>query len=87
MRLMKWFAATLFALSVAAGAAQSQSTGVVAIRAGHLFDSKSGKMLDSQVILIKEDKITDVGSSAAVQIPVDAQVIDLSFFDRVARLD
>jgi imidazolonepropionase-like amidohydrolase len=49
---------------------------VTAIRAGHLFDSKSGAMLSNQVVLIKGDRITDVGAS--VQIPPGAKVIDLS---------
>src|SRR6202051_4792310 len=49
---------------------------VIAIRAGHLFDSKSGALLSNQVVLIKGDRITDVG--AAVQIPPGAKVIDLS---------
>jgi imidazolonepropionase-like amidohydrolase len=49
---------------------------VTAIRAGHLFDAKSGGMLSNQVVLIKGDRITDVG--AAVQIPPGAKVIDLS---------
>jgi imidazolonepropionase-like amidohydrolase len=49
---------------------------VIAIRAGHLFDSKSGAMLSNQVVLIKGDRITDVG--AAVQIPPGAKVLDLS---------
>jgi imidazolonepropionase-like amidohydrolase len=49
---------------------------VTAIRAGHLFDSKSGAMLSNQVILIKGDRITDVG--AAVPIPPGAKVLDLS---------
>ena len=31
---------------------------VVAIRAGRLFDSRSGTMLNNQVILIKGDRIT-----------------------------
>jgi imidazolonepropionase-like amidohydrolase len=49
---------------------------VIAIRAGRLFDSKSGNILMNQVVLIKGDRITDVGS--ALQIPREAQVIDLS---------
>jgi imidazolonepropionase-like amidohydrolase len=49
---------------------------VTAIRAGRLFDSKSGAMLTNQVVLIKGDRVTDVG--AAVQIPAGAKVIDLS---------
>jgi imidazolonepropionase-like amidohydrolase len=53
--------------------AQSQ---VVAVKAGRLFDPKSGELLKNQVVLIQGDKITDVGPS--VQIPSTARVIDLS---------
>src|SRR5512134_1302891 len=52
------------------------STQVVAIRAGRLFDSRSGAIANNQVILIRGDRITDVGASIA--IPPDARVIDLS---------
>ena len=50
----------------------------VAIRAGRLFDPNTGVNLTSQVILIKGDRITDVGPAARVQIPQGAQLIDLS---------
>jgi len=56
----------------------AQSGKVTAIRAGHLFDSKSGNMLANQVVVVEGDKITDVGASDKVQIPSGAQVIDLS---------
>jgi imidazolonepropionase-like amidohydrolase len=49
---------------------------VVAVRAGRMFDSRSGNMLTNQVVLIRGDRITDVGP--AVQIPAGATVIDLS---------
>src|SRR5262245_25229271 len=49
---------------------------VVAIRAGKLFDVKSGNLLNNQVILIRGDRVADVGS--AVQIPGGTRVIDLS---------
>src|SRR2546422_11310072 len=52
------------------------STQVVAVRAGRLFDAKSGNMLNNQVVLIKGDRISEIG--AAVQIPREAKVIDLS---------
>ncbi len=48
---------------------------LVAIRAGRMFDAKAGTMLNNQIILIKGDRITDVGPS--VQIPPEARVIDL----------
>lgn len=51
---------------------------VVAVRAGRLFDSKSGQMLTRQVVLLQGERITDVGPEAQVNIPAGAQVIDLS---------
>ena len=50
----------------------------VAVRAGRLFDPKSGTNLTDQVILIKGDRIVDVGPASRVQIPPGARVIDLS---------
>ena len=49
-----------------------------AVRAGRLFDSKSGTMLANQVILIQGDRITAVGPADRVTIPAGAMVIDLS---------
>jgi imidazolonepropionase-like amidohydrolase len=63
---------------------QAQSAGkylaphdqVIAIRAGHLFDARSGTMLANQVVLVRGDRIADVGAGLA--IPSGAIVIDLS---------
>src|ERR1051326_28716 len=52
------------------------SNQLVAIRAGRLFDSKSGTLLNNQVILIKGERVTDVGPN--IQIPREASIIDLS---------
>jgi imidazolonepropionase-like amidohydrolase len=52
--------------------------GLVALRAGRLFDSRSGQMLADQVVLIRDERIVEVGSSSQVTIPGDATVIDLS---------
>src|SRR6476659_586440 len=52
--------------------------GVVAIRAGRLFDSASGQMLTNQVLVLQGDRLSEVGPAAQVKIPNDAQVIDLS---------
>jgi imidazolonepropionase-like amidohydrolase len=49
---------------------------VVAVRAGRLFDPRSGTLLRNQVIMIRGDRITDVGPN--VQIPAGAETIDLS---------
>jgi imidazolonepropionase-like amidohydrolase len=51
---------------------------VVAVRAGRLFDSKSGQLVTNQTVLLLGDRITDVGSSDQVKIPAGAQIIDLS---------
>src|SRR5437016_2162155 len=55
-----------------------QGAGLVAIRAGKLFDSKNGQMLTKQVVLIMNDRITDVGPESQVKIPAGARIIDLS---------
>ena len=52
--------------------------GVTAVRAGRLFDSKTGQMLTKQVVIIMGDRIADVGPEASVKIPAGAHVIDLS---------
>ncbi len=49
---------------------------LIAIRAGKLFDAKSGNLLNNQIVLIRGDRVADVGGS--VQIPREARVIDLS---------
>src|SRR5580692_8226656 len=51
---------------------------VVAVRAGRLFDSKTGQMLTQQVVLLSGDRISEVGPEGKVKIPGDARVIDLS---------
>jgi imidazolonepropionase-like amidohydrolase len=48
-----------------------------AVRAGHLFDSKSGQMLTKQVVVLMGDRITEVGPEGQVKIPTGAEVIDL----------
>ena len=86
--MMRTLLAPLLALSVAAvvhgqgGIASAPAkflvapAQVVAIRAGRLFDSRTGSIANNQVILIRGDRIAEVGP--AVTIPADARVIDLS---------
>ena len=50
----------------------------VAIRAGRMFDSLSGKMVTKQVVLIQGQRITDVGPDGSITIPAGTRVIDLS---------
>ncbi len=49
-----------------------------AVRAGRLFDPKSGQMAPNQVVLIQGERIIQVGPAASVTIPAGAKVIDLS---------
>ena len=67
------------ALLMFAGAVAASAQGpVTAVRAGKLFDPKSGTNLTNQVVLISGDKITDVGPADKITIPSGAKVIDLS---------
>ena len=49
----------------------------MAVRAGRLFDSKTGQMLTKQVVLISGERITEVGPESKVKIPAGTEVIDL----------
>ncbi len=60
-------------------AAQNPQPGasrVIAIKAGKLVDPEKGTTAENQIILVRGRKIEAVGTN--VQIPADAQVIDLS---------
>ena len=50
---------------------------VIAVRAGHLFDSKTARLLAKQIILITGDRISAVGPEGQVKVPSNAAVIDL----------
>jgi imidazolonepropionase-like amidohydrolase len=47
----------------------------IALKAAHLFDSLSGKLMEHGVVIVSGAKIQTAGSD--VQIPADAEVIDL----------
>ena len=46
------------------------------IRAGHFFDARNGKMLDNQVIVVKDGKIKEIGINP--KINDTDKIIDLS---------
>ena len=71
---MKRFAGFAIALAWFAGTTAQEQ--IAAIRAGRLFDAQAGTMLTNQVVLIRGDRIADVGANVAV--PPGARVIDLS---------
>jgi imidazolonepropionase-like amidohydrolase len=83
---MNWhqrFSVVLFA-GLAALSGRAQTAGkylaprdqLIAIRAGRLFDARSGTILTNQVVIVRSDRIAEVGSGLA--IPSGANVIDLS---------
>jgi len=52
---------------------------VILIKAGHLFDARSGRILTNQAILIEGDRIKEVGDAATLAAhAVGARTIDLS---------
>jgi imidazolonepropionase-like amidohydrolase len=85
---MGWQRKLMVVLVVAAAAAaappvNAQQTGkflapsnqVIAVRAARMFDVQAGTMLANQVVIIRGDKIAEVGANIAV--PPGARVIDL----------
>jgi len=83
---MNWYQkfSVLFCAGLAALSGHAQTVGkylaprdqLIAIRAGRLFDARSGTMLTNQVVIVRGDRIVEVGSGVA--IPSGASVIDLS---------
>ena len=71
LRLLRFTFAFLFSLTTVSFAADN----VIALKAARLFDGKSKTLMSNAVVLVQGNVITDVGSN--VQIPADAQVIDL----------
>jgi imidazolonepropionase-like amidohydrolase len=59
-----------------AAASAASPAAVTAIRAGKFIDVETGRVLPNQIVLVRGTKIEAVG--AAVNIPADAKVIDLS---------
>jgi imidazolonepropionase-like amidohydrolase len=79
MSRKKLLAGVCFGMLLMAGALHAQAPqAVMAVRAGRLFDSKSGQMLSNQVVLIQGDRISEVGPEDRVKIPEGAKVVDLS---------
>ena len=78
MKSFRWIAAGLLVLSAITCPAQAQTDKVIAIRAGHLFDSKSGKAARESNRSRQRRQDHRCWIRRCVQIPADAQVIDLS---------
>lgn len=78
MSTRRWITACLLlaGLPFAPSSSAEEPAPVVAIRAGKLFDPKSGQMLPNQLIVISGNRIQAVGADVA--IPTGARVIDLN---------
>jgi len=73
--VLYWLAVVV--LGVVASA-QTPATKRVVVRAGHLLDVKSGKMLADQAIVIEGDKIVSVVAASDVKAGSDTTTVDLS---------
>jgi len=75
--IMSFVASCLFALTAPAQAQVQVQTSesVTAVKAARLIDVRTGNVMERAVVLIKGDRISDVGSGLAV--PAGTKVIDL----------
>src|SRR5438067_1479271 len=72
----RWLRLVLAILAFAIAAIPVRAAeNVIALKAARLFDGKSKSLVPNGVVIVRDDKIVDVGSNLAV--PADAQVIDL----------
>ena len=64
-----------------AGLARAQETKqppkTLAVKAAHLIDTKAGRVLEQQVVLIVGERIEKVGPAKEIQVPAGVTVIDL----------
>jgi imidazolonepropionase-like amidohydrolase len=79
---LRWKLAILLCLPLGASSLFSQAGESVApartlVRAGHLLDVKTGKLLDGQTIVVVGDTIQSIGPSAEVQAQAGDVVVDL----------
>ncbi|HET7923079.1 MAG TPA: amidohydrolase family protein [Gammaproteobacteria bacterium] len=75
MSLCALFMAGCLAVMSPLRAAPATASEVVALKAAHLFDGVSGKLVDHGVVVVENGKITAVGND--VKVPANARVIDL----------
>lgn len=61
-----------------AAAAQKKTPLLTFIKAGRLIDTKNGRVLENQGILIEGERIKSVGALKGMAIPAGAKVVDLS---------
>jgi imidazolonepropionase-like amidohydrolase len=64
-------------LMVVAQETKTPATSRTLVRAGHLLDVKTGKLLDAQTMVVSGDKISSVGATVSVKAQPGDTVIDL----------
>lgn len=70
-------AVVAFALLCLGTLVVGQTSGRVAVHAGHMLDVKTGKLLGDQILVIEDGRIVSVGSAGAAKVPTDAVRIEL----------
>lgn len=51
---------------------------MTALKANQLIDGNGGDVLDDPVVIIENERIKEIGTADAIQIPEDAETVDLS---------
>src|ERR1041385_5233506 len=71
MKITGYMVLAFFCFGVSAYAADE----LIALKAARMFDGRSNSLVQNGVVVVKDDKIVDVGSN--LQIPAGARVVDL----------
>ena len=77
-----WFVRLALALTLAGSCLRVQAQSSVVVHTGKLFDGRSDQLLSDQVIVIRGDRVADVGPAGSVkppagEPPAGAKEIDL----------
>ncbi len=74
------FALVATSALLASASHASEAATIRVLRAGRMVDVNSGRILENQIIVIRNDRIQAVGSAEEVPLPSGAQIIDLSSY-------
>jgi imidazolonepropionase-like amidohydrolase len=75
--IARLFTSLLLVCTIASAQTTTSADHRIAVRAGRLF-AGTDKLSTNQVVLIKGDRITEVGPAGQVKIPAGSEIIDLS---------
>lgn len=77
IRILRLMLLPCLLAAVALSQEPKSSPTVIVLKAAHVVDARTGRVLDLQTVLISADRIEKVGPSSEVAIPPGATVIDL----------